>query len=224
MNFIGHLLVAGWHADAQPRADPQREAAFGLGAMLPDFASMAGIRPPPVQHAAVTQGVELHHRTDDVFHACPTFVELSRDVFQELVLTGVERGPARAVAHIGVELLIDGELLQREPALGNAYLSALTAFEALPDDAFREADRVPLARLRQRLVSYGIPYDYQRPEQVTARLISILGRRPRLALNATAAVSVGLRMPDLKARVAERLSELLSSLAQGLSHPRYSAG
>jgi acyl carrier protein phosphodiesterase len=215
MNFIGHLLVAGWQRD-----DP----AFGLGAMLPDFASMAGIRPPPIQHTAVAEGVALHHRTDDVFHGCPTFVELSRDVFQELVQAGVERGPARAVAHIGVELLIDGELLQREPALGSAYLSALTAFESLPPDALPAPQRGPLDRLQRRLATYGIPYDYQRPDLVTARLISILGRRPRLALSATSAASVGLHMPALQARVAEHLSELLSSLAHGLSHPRYSAG
>lgn len=214
MNFIGHLLVAGWQ-----REDP----SFGLGAMLPDFASMAGIRPPPVQHLAVAAGVALHHRTDNVFHASPTFVELSRDVFHQLVEAGVERGPARAVAHIGVELLIDGALLQREPDLGRAYLSALSAFEALPSDALAAHDRAPLQRVQQRLSHYGIPYDYQRPELVTARLISILQRRPRLALSTSSAAVVGLRMPDLKARVAERLSELLSSLAQSLSHPRYSA-
>lgn len=215
MNFIGHLFVARWERD---------DAAFGLGAMLPDLASMAGIRPPGVDHAELASGIALHHRTDGVFHACPSFVELCRDLFQRLLAEGVERGPARAVAHIGVELVLDGQLLADSPGLGNAYLSALAAFEALPRGAFTDADASALAGVHARLRSYGIPYDYERPELVTARLISILRRRPRLALNAHAAAAVGRIMPDVKAGVVERLSELLSSLAHGLSHPRYSDG
>jgi hypothetical protein len=213
MNFIGHLLVASWERD-----DP----AFGLGAMLPDFASMARMRPPRVDHAAVAEGMVLHQRTDDVFHACPGFVALSASVFDALLGEGVERGPARAVAHIGVELLIDGALLAQKPALGPAYLSALAAFEGLPATALAEADALRLRALHARLRQHGIPYDYESPELVTARLISILGPRPRLCLSARAATCVGRIMPDLKGRVVERLSELLSSLAHGLSHPRYS--
>lgn len=206
MNFIGHLLVARWQS-AHP--------AFGLGAMLPDFASMAGTRLTDVADVDVARGVALHHRTDEVFHACSAFVALSRDAFSVLVEAGVERGPARAVAHIGVELLIDGELL-RQPELGDAYLSALSAFTALPDAALFEPERSALRRVSARLTAYGIPYDYERPELVTTRLVSILGRRPRLALTPAAATLVGGIMPDLKGRVVERLPELLDSLAHGL--------
>jgi hypothetical protein len=213
MNFIGHLLVARWES-ALP--------TFGLGAMLPDFASMAGVRLTAVSDAEVARGVALHHRTDDVFHACPAFVALSRDAFAALIAAGVERGPARAVAHIGVELLIDGQLL-REPPLGDAYLSALSAFADLPDAALREPERTALQRVSARLRAYGIPYDYERPELVTTRLISILGRRPRLALTDAAAALVGGIIPDLKVRVVEHLPQLLESLAHGLSSPRYSS-
>ena len=215
MNFIGHLLVASWERD---------DAAFGLGAMLPDFASMAGMRPPRVDHAALAAGMLLHHRTDDVFHTCPSFVALSREVFDVLIGQDVERGPARAVAHIGVELLIDGALLASKPALGPAYLSALTAFEALPEGALASAERSRLGSLSERLRRHGIPYDYGSPELVTARLISILAQRPRLRLSPHAAACVGRILPDVKGRVVERLSELLSSLVHGLSHPRYSPG
>jgi acyl carrier protein phosphodiesterase len=212
VNFIGHLLVARWDSELP---------AFGLGAMLPDFASMAGIRLTTVADADVARGVALHHRTDDVFHACPAFVALSRDAFTSLVAAGVERGPARAVAHIGVELLIDGELL-RDRSLGDAYLSALSAFAALPDAALPEPEHGALGRVSSRLSAYGIPYDYERPEVVTTRLISILGRRPRLALSDSGATLVGRMMPDLKGRVVVHLPQLLESLAHGLSSPRYS--
>jgi hypothetical protein len=213
MNFIGHLLVAGWQSSG---------AAFGLGAMLPDFASMAGVRLRQVADPELAAGVSLHHRTDEVFHACPAFVELSSATFQELVQCGVERGPARAVAHIGVELLIDGHLLGREPQLGGAYLSALGAFEQLAEGALTELDGAALKGLHQRLTHHGIPYDYVRPEQVTTRLVRILAGRPRLALTPTAAAIAGSIMPDLKERVVERLPELLDSLAHGLSSPRCS--
>jgi hypothetical protein len=213
MNFIGHLLAARWESPA---------AAFGLGAMLPDFASMAGMRVPGVRHSELAAGVAHHHRTDHLFHDGESFVALQRAAFQHLLEAGVERGPARAVAHIGVELLIDGLLLQGEPQLGDAYLSALAAFEQLPSDALPALDMAPLTHLQQRLMHYGIPYDYADPALVTARLIRILGRRPRLALSTTAAASVGSIMPDLKERVVERLPALLDSLAHGLAYPRCS--
>jgi hypothetical protein len=222
MNFIGHLHVARWHSD-EPR--------FWLGAMLPDFASMAGVRlsprdargSPPLQSIddeQVARGVQLHHRTDDVFHGAPLFSAWVAETMATLSARGVARGPARAVGHIGVEMLIDGELL-RQAELGSAYLSALAAFAGL-DQATGGTGTDALAALVSRLTRYGIPYDYERPEAVTARVSSVLARRPRLALDASAQAVVGSIMPDLKARVAVGLPELLVHLAQGPLDPRYS--
>jgi hypothetical protein len=211
MNFIGHLYVARWWRGA-PR--------FLLGAMLPDFASMAAVRLREVRDPELAAGIALHHRTDDAFHGAPLFSALVRETVATLIARGVERGPARAVGHVGVELLIDGELLH-EPTVGPAYLSALAAFDDSAQ-ALTSSDDGALASLVARLSRYGIPYDYERPEAVTARVSSILARRPRLALGAAAQAVVGSIMPDLKARIVLRLPELLAHLARGPLDPRYS--
>lgn len=211
MNFIGHLYVARW-TSVRP--------AFLLGSMLPDFASMAATRIKEVAHAELARGVSMHHRTDDVFHAAPVFSALVQETIATLTGRGVERGPARAVGHIAVEMLIDGELV-RKSEVGDAYLSALAAFAGVAD-ALAEPSRAPLSALVTRLLRYGIPYDYEHPEAVTTRVSSVLARRPRLALDAPAQAVVGSIMPDLKARVVMRLPELLTHLAQAPLDPSYS--
>lgn len=214
MNFIGHAKVALWTGHAPP--------GFVLGAMLPDFASMAGIRLGDVAAPEVAAGVSLHLRTDDVFHAAAPFVGLMQGAVEALTGRGVARGPARAVGHIGVELLIDGELV-REREVGDAYLSALETFARLPSDSFAALDTAPMQRLRTRLIDHGIPYDYERPQAVTSRLVHILAGRPRLALSAEAQAVVGSIMPDLQARVRERLPELLEAVRHGLADQRCSS-
>lgn len=213
MNFLGHAKVALWSAHSPELV---------LGAMLPDFASMAGVRLRTVEGEALAAGVQLHHRTDDVFHALPTFIALMQDTIDRLTALGVARGPARAVGHIGVELLIDGELAQ-ETSVGNAYLGALDAWLGLPEHALGSTEQAPLQRLARRLVAYGIPYDYERPEAVTARLANILAERPRLALDGAARELVGKTLPYVQGEVKKRLPELLETLARGLAHRRCSS-
>lgn len=60
VNFFGHAAVATWSSD---------EAGVALGAMLPDFQSMSGARMASSPDAGVAAEVELHHRTDAVFHS-----------------------------------------------------------------------------------------------------------------------------------------------------------
>jgi hypothetical protein len=182
--------------------------------------SMAAVRLREVRDAELAAGVALHHQTDDAFHGAPMFSALVKETVSSLTAHGVERGPARAAGHVAVELLIDGQLL-RESAVGPAYLSALAAFgDSAP--ALATSDERALADLIERLTRYGIPYDYEQPEAVTARVSSVLARRRRLALDAAGGAVVGSIMPDLKARVVLLLPALLADLARGLSHPRYS--
>jgi hypothetical protein len=224
MNFIGHAAVA-LQTDSEPR--------FVLGTMLPDFASMAGTRLGTISDPSVRAGVHLHHRTDAVFHASAPFTALTQAALDRLTRAGVARGAARAVAHVGVEMFIDGELLQRAE-LGSAYLSALAAWQGLSAETFQvslargPAHEHPTAgaalqQLLQRLVRHGIPYDYERPEAVTARLCKMLARRPRLALTPAAETIVGSIMPDVQTSVQKGLAELLETLLHGLSHRSYSS-
>jgi acyl carrier protein phosphodiesterase len=210
VNFIGHAAVALWQ-----RADPR----FVLGSMLPDFASMAGQRMASTGADAdpeLAAGVALHHRTDDVFHAAPAFVALQQRALDALTPLGVPRGTSRAIGHIGVEMLIDGELLA-ERSLADAYLRAIEADVAL-SGVFRDPDAVAdLARLRTRLVSYGVPYDYRDPDAVLRRLQIVLNRRPRLAIADEFAPRVLKLLPGLQRDVRAALPALLASVRAGLA-------
>lgn len=173
MNFFGHAAVASWSA---PGAHPAPGVV--LGAMLPDFATMCRGRIEAADDDAVTRGIALHHATDAVFHQLPVVTGLMRDLDAQLDHRGCARGPRRAVAHIGVELLLDGVLVG-EPAYRAAYLSGLAHDPALawrdPDDAPRFA--ILLARLR----AHGVPDDLRMPEAITTRVHRILAHRPLLA-------------------------------------------
>lgn len=207
MNFIGHLFVARWHRD-----DP----GFGLGAMLPDFAGMARVRLAQSAHESVQAGIALHHATDQVFHDSEPFMALVAQLFQALARREVPRGPARAVAHVGVELLIDGELL-REAALGDDYLSALDELPARVDDLVREPlQQERFSLLAQRLRRYGVPHDYRNIEAVTRRLELMLAHRPRLALDTDSSAIVREVLPEIHETLKGRIHEIVNVLAVSL--------
>ena len=146
--------------------------------MLPDFASMCGGKIASADEAAVSAGIALHHATDAVFHQLPAVTGLMRELDEHLRRGRCARGPRRAAAHIGVELLLDGVLVG-EPAYRAAYLTGLAHDPALawrdPDDAAR------FATLLDRLRARGVPDDLRLPEAITMRLHRVLAHRPRLA-------------------------------------------
>lgn len=208
MNFIGHATVALWQ---------RTEPAFVLGSMLPDFASMAGARlqrDEPLD-ASLAHGIALHHRTDDVFHATSQFTRLTQEVLEELTALAVPRGAARAVAHIGVEMLIDGELV-RANEVAEAYVAALHAGAELRAPFRDPAEEARWRALRARLLAFGPPHDYANVDAVLVRLTHVLARRPRLALDAQAAELVRTQLPALQARVVAALPSLLAELRGGL--------
>ena len=86
-------------------------AARLLGSALPDLATVGRFRLlGSTDHAAVRDGIALHHRTDDLFHRHPWFTERNRELTGALTESGVARGPAMACSHVGIELLLDGRL------------------------------------------------------------------------------------------------------------------
>ena len=153
--------------------------------MLPDLLSMLGVRLAHAADAELAQGIELHHATDSAFHGAPLFTELCSQSLAELGERNVGRGTARAVAHVGIELLLDGALS------GQASERALYA-AALHDAAQGDlGERLTLAspdalpRLRAglaRLARSELPEAYRDPAFVVDRLRVILARRPRLAM------------------------------------------
>ena len=169
MNFFGHAAVASWLTTAP---------GIVLGAMLPDLATMSGGRIQSTDEPPVGAGIALHHRTDAAFHQLPVVLGLMRELDTALGERRCARGPRRAVAHIGVELLLDGVLIDELP-YRTAYLAGLTHEPAL---VWRDADEAArFAFVLERLRTRGVPEDLKRPDAVTTRLSRILAHRPLLA-------------------------------------------
>jgi hypothetical protein len=215
VNFIGHATVALWQ-----RSEP----LFVLGSMLPDFASMVGVRlsarhagPVDVRDGCeneadpLSEGIALHHRTDEVFHSAPQFTRLMQETLEELTSLGVARGAARAVGHIGVEMLIDGELV-RGHEVAAAYLEALQAGGHASAPFREEQGSVRWQALRLRLLAFGPPHDYGNLDVVLGRLVHVLQHRPRLALDDDSARLVRSVLPALQQKVVTELPRLLANL------------
>ncbi len=204
MNFFGHFVVA--------RALGHDEDAC-LGAMLPDLLPMCGAEleaPSP----ALRAGIALHHRTDAVFHSAADFTQLNAAGRRALIAGGLRRGPALAVAHVGVELLLDG-WLARSRDEGPAFQRSLLPRPSLrwhgPDDAHR------FERLGQRLVSIDVPRRYADPSAVTEALHRMLAPRPRLALRQTELPGVEAWLRDVQPQVDASGPRLLGELKRSLA-------
>jgi len=177
VNFFGHTVLA-----VKRTADP----AFVLGSMVPDFATMIRARPPRAEHAGIDGGMQFHWRTDEVFHRAPAFLTLSHRAFAWLSARGVRDGSALAVAHVGVEILLDASLADDECAQ-RAYRAALEG--AAPDDLGRymgwsnDEERERFGALRERLLARGAIIADIAPDTVAERLRVVLANRPRLSLD-----------------------------------------
>src|SRR6185369_9833050 len=125
MNFFGHAALAASHfGDGRPPPSANELAMLCLGSMLPDFIGMLRLSRPDVRDDTLARGVAFHHQTDEAFHELPSFLRLSREAFGWLSEQQLPRGPARAVAHIGIEILLD-EVFAEHEAARVAYLAAL---------------------------------------------------------------------------------------------------
>jgi hypothetical protein len=210
VNYLGHAAVATWRTS---------DRAFVLGAMLPDFASMIGARLPAIGHPEIEAGVAFHYRTDAVFHRSLEFVALTRVAFGWLLERGVERGRARAVAHVGVELLLDSHLSGDE-RVQRAYLLAVES--GAPPALGRHLswangrDLADFDALRDRLLARWIVSGEVDATTLALRVRRALDGRPRLALDdATERVA---RDWVIAARpiVAERVPALVRDLGAQL--------
>jgi hypothetical protein len=189
VNFFGHAAVASWTSSAP---------GLALGAMLPDFATMSGARVASTADPEVAAGIELHHATDAAFHTLPVVTGLMRELDERLERLACARGPRRAVAHIGVELLLDGVLVA-EPAYRESYTRGL-AHDA-PITWRDPGDDELYAKLLARLRAYGIPDDLVRIESITLRLGRMLAHRPLLAPSPTDLTAIAKALADHKPRV-----------------------
>lgn len=205
MNFFGHAVVSRRVEQAPGRFPGQ--APYALGAMLPDLASMCGGRLEHVGQAPVAAGVELHHRTDLIFHKHPRVLELMSELHERLLRDGCARGPARAGSHIGVELLLDGVFLEDSESRALYEQAVLHPPEPLSWRQVEDAER--FAVLRRRLSWAGAPYDLSAPRGAAERLVRTLARRPRLAASSADAACLARGLEALAPRVERWADEIL---------------
>lgn len=213
MNFFSHAVVAAARSD-----DPR----WILGSMLPDFVSMAGLRLESVHgDVPLERGVAFHHTSDDAFHGAPIFIDMMEHAREELELDGLDSGPAMAIGHVGVELLLDGWLVEQRGVTAGyraaieeaAHVDVLLRFVGLEVQQGSARWR----EMAERLANAPVPQRYTEPGFVADRLVRILSGRPRLAVPFgreplvhawahRAAPEVSRRAPALFEQVESRLA------------------
>jgi hypothetical protein len=208
VNFVGHIAT-GVAVDGS-RADTE----FLLGTALPDFAAMARLKLDRTS-GSLGAGMQLHHDTDAFFHRQGWFLDLEHDLLEELTAAGVPRGGALACAHVGVELLLDGELLHTHDtadAVGDVYRS-MAAPPAVALDVVAPGRRVQwsehLAGVAERLD----PFAYGDPDSVAQRLHRITSSRPRLAFGPEHVATVAGILAGVQPAIAASAPEILDRVA-----------
>ena len=204
MNVLGHASVAlAWGGD---------DAAFVLGAVLPDLASMVHVRiDRSLLGGRVGDGMRCHVDADATFHDHPDFRAGSAALRRDLAGHGLDRGPVRAIGHAGWELLLDGTLVG-SPAEA-AYWRALDVGE-LALGAVAEPDRgrwLGLLTHRRRHP----PLRYDDPRWVAERLHDLLARRPRLRFAREELPAVANVLGAHAAEVAAVGPEVLRAVTDG---------
>ncbi len=225
MNAGGHIAVAAkafatgnLHGAEHRESDPSRAARL-LGAALPDLATIGRFRLlGTTAHRSVAHGIDLHHRTDDLFHRHPWFRDRNRELTAHLAESGLARGPSMACSHVGIELILDGRLLaETDNATANE-----DAFDAIVDvrdelaPLVSEDKRDRWMMHLDRLAEHRLPTDYHDPEAVAARLHRILAARPRLALDQKYVAIVAEALADRKDDIDNTALDLVVELADEL--------
>lgn len=160
------------------------DPAIAFGTLLPDFVNLLGLKTPPSRHEGIQVGYDLHHLTDALFHDLPAFRAAYREETALLRQLGFGRGPAAAIAHVGLEFLLDGTISTDKNArsLLRSSLSWATLdclFCHIDWQCREHADG--FEGLRQRLLSLGPPESPLDPCRVAERIVRTLRNRPKLA-------------------------------------------
>lgn len=205
VNYFGHAAVASWR---------QGRGGLSLGAMLPDFSIMCGARIAGSDDEDVAQGITLHHATDSAFHQAPVVLGLMRELDARLERGGCAKGPRRAAAHIGVELLLDGVLVD-SAEYRDAYMLGIE-YDA-PITWRNEGDGARFANLLERLRTFGVPVDLKKPEAIVHRMSRMLANRPLLAPSSNDLAVITVALIEHKPRVQIATEAILRMVRAALS-------
>ena len=126
------------------------------------------------------------------------------------------RGPARAVAHIGIEMLLD-EVMATEESARDAYRAALRVPLSPLLEFANPLDAERLAGLQEALLARSESQLRPAPELVAERIRRTLAGRPRLATDVAGQALLGtwvtLTRPEVLAEAPEVLATLRARLA-----------
>ncbi len=203
MNYFAHLLTARHARPLTP--------AEGLGTVLPDLLPH-GVLDLSRLAPDVLAGRALHHRADHAFHGHRRFQALDHALRAQLSASGLPPGAARACAHVGTELLLDGTIEASDvvapwrAALAEAHLVHV----ALSPVASAQWEITVGWATRTR------PADLAEPTAVAERLFRILGRRPRLAFDPKAVGAVADALADHLPQIVRYGPELLVDTSEAL--------
>ncbi len=207
MNWLGHALLA--HVR-------RAETAFVLGAMLPDLAALARLRVAHVGEPVLQAGVAFHHAGDAVFHAAPGFAALCLEGAAALREAGVRRGPARAAAHVGVELLLDA-WLAAEHGVAASVPRALAAGQRELTVTWRGEAGAPAFQAVCRRAAAALAAGPAAGPGLVTRVERTLARRPRLALAPGERGPLAAWLSGLEPGFAPQGRQLWSQLEAGVA-------
>lgn len=208
VNLGAHVTIAAEHFE-----DP----LVHLGSALPDVATIGGFRMLPGSAAGpVGKGVAFHHATDSLFHSHGWFTSRQKSVFDDLSAAGVGRGAARASAHVGVELLLDGELFANRPERSSFVAHALSLATAAPGigEVVNEVSRQRWEEHLSRLPQWRSPTYFRDPQAVARRMESILSRRPRLAMEPDDVERVAAALASVQPSIVDSAEDFLAEMVE----------
>ena len=226
MNLVGHAVVAA-------RQSPDATASFVAGAMLPDLGAIARVRllprarastPSTVAASDLAAGIALHHASDAAFHASPWFHEHNRGLRDVLLDAGVDRGAARACAHAGLEMLLDGELAG-DPAVVDTTYAAFDVL-ATPGPARTAAGELVapdgraiwLERL-DRISRSLDPHAYRSASNVADRLHRMTQGRARIELPADQVTHVSHALDAYRPVVVRDAAHVVDAVLAAIEGP-----
>jgi hypothetical protein len=215
VNFVGHI------ATGLRVGGDQVDAPFLVGTALPDLASMARTRLGAAD-GSLGGGIALHHATDHAFHAEGWFLDLERELRELLRQDGLPDGAARACAHVGPELLLDGALLE-DPAIASGVSTVWDQIAAPDDEVVDLAPDGQHGSWRAHLIGIAgrlDPFTYGDAAIVAQRLHGITARRPRLAFDDQLVGAVRVRMVAVQPQITASATDVLDRVVGAVEYTR----
>ncbi len=187
MNYFSHA----WHSLHQPNVDAYHIA----GMAVPDWLSVASRRTkcrskhvePYLENeykqlAQLAAGIKQHHTDDMWFHESEPFNRLSLEFAKRIKEEFGESTSMRPwfLGHILVELLLDDELIQRDPSKLVRYYDLIAEVEAewVADQVAMMCGRDvgKLAKFIRKFLEIRFLEDYHDDETLTMRLNQVMNR------------------------------------------------